>query len=147
MLRLVATRAALGILTLFAVSALIFVCTQILPGDVASAVLGQQATPDALRVFRAELGLDKRSAALLLRGKVSHVVEDPVLHAAFPPMQVGHLPATIGVLALVADQLELAVLEAHSWRIGDGEFLDVVAELVGKTTQPPSNDGSTSCRT
>ena len=59
MLRLVATRAALGILTLFAVSALIFVCTQILPGDVASAVLGQQATPDALRVFRAELGLDK----------------------------------------------------------------------------------------
>ena len=59
MLRLIATRAALGVLTLFAVSVLIFICTQILPGDVASAVLGQQATPDALRVFRAELGLDK----------------------------------------------------------------------------------------
>jgi peptide/nickel transport system permease protein len=58
-LRLIATRAALGVLTLFAVSVLIFICTQILPGDVASAVLGQQATPDALRVFRAELGLDK----------------------------------------------------------------------------------------
>jgi peptide/nickel transport system permease protein len=38
---------------------LIFICTQILPGDVASAVLGQQATPESLRVFRAELGLDK----------------------------------------------------------------------------------------
>jgi peptide/nickel transport system permease protein len=59
MLRLIASRAALGVLTLFAVSVVIFVCTQILPGDVASAVLGQQATPDALRVFRAELGLDK----------------------------------------------------------------------------------------
>ena len=59
MLRLIATRAGLGILTLLAVSVLIFVCTQILPGDVASAVLGQQATPDALRVFRQELGLDK----------------------------------------------------------------------------------------
>ena len=59
MQRLIATRAALGILTLFAVSALIFICTQILPGDVASAVLGQQATPDALRVFRLELGLDR----------------------------------------------------------------------------------------
>jgi peptide/nickel transport system permease protein len=58
-LRLIATRAALGVLTLFAVSVLIFICTQILPGDVASAVLGQQATPDALRVFRLELGLDK----------------------------------------------------------------------------------------
>jgi peptide/nickel transport system permease protein len=59
MLRLIASRAALGVLTLLAVSVVIFVCTQILPGDVASAVLGQQATPDALRVFRAELGLDK----------------------------------------------------------------------------------------
>jgi peptide/nickel transport system permease protein len=58
-LRLIATRFALGILTLLAVSVLIFICTQILPGDVASAVLGQQATPEALRVFRAELGLDQ----------------------------------------------------------------------------------------
>ena len=59
MLRLVAVRAALGLLTLLAVSVLIFICTQILPGDVASAVLGQQATPEALKVFRLELGLDK----------------------------------------------------------------------------------------
>ena len=59
MLRLIATRAGLGVLTLLAVSVLIFICTQILPGDVASAVLGQQATPEALKVFRAELGLDQ----------------------------------------------------------------------------------------
>jgi peptide/nickel transport system permease protein len=58
-LRLVATRIGLGVLTLLAVSVLIFICTQILPGDVASAVLGQQATPDALKVFRHELGLDQ----------------------------------------------------------------------------------------
>jgi peptide/nickel transport system permease protein len=58
-LRLIATRAGLGVLTLLAVSVLIFVCTQILPGDVASAVLGQQATPEALKVFRTELGLDR----------------------------------------------------------------------------------------
>jgi peptide/nickel transport system permease protein len=58
-LRLIATRLGLGVLTLLAVSVLIFVCTQILPGDVAAAVLGQQATPDALRVFRHELGLDQ----------------------------------------------------------------------------------------
>ena len=59
MLRLIATRAGLGVVTLLAVSVLIFVCTQILPGDVASAVLGQQATPESLKVFRAELGLDR----------------------------------------------------------------------------------------
>jgi peptide/nickel transport system permease protein len=46
-------------LTLLAVSALIFILTQILPGDVASAVLGQSATPETLKVFRAELGLDQ----------------------------------------------------------------------------------------
>ena len=57
--QLIATRAALGVLTLLAVSALIFICTQILPGDVASAVLGPQATPENLRVFRQELGLDQ----------------------------------------------------------------------------------------
>ena len=57
--RLIATRAVLGVLTLLAVSAVIFICTQILPGDVASAVLGQQATPESLQVFRQELGLDK----------------------------------------------------------------------------------------
>lgn len=59
MLRLVAIRAGLGILTLFAVSVVIFICTQILPGDVASAVLGNQATHEALKAFRLELGLDQ----------------------------------------------------------------------------------------
>ena len=40
MLRLIVNRLLLGVLTLLAVSVLIFVCTQILPGDVATAVLG-----------------------------------------------------------------------------------------------------------
>ena len=56
--KLIIQRMFLGVLTLFAVSLLIFVCTQILPGDVASAVLGQGATPEALVIYRRELGLD-----------------------------------------------------------------------------------------
>lgn len=58
MLKLIASRLGQGVVTLFAVSVLIFVCTQILPGDVASAVLGQGATPEALAAFRKELGLN-----------------------------------------------------------------------------------------
>ena len=58
MAKLIINRMLLGLLTLFAVSVLIFVCTEILPGDVASAVLGQGATPEALVIFRKELGLD-----------------------------------------------------------------------------------------
>jgi peptide/nickel transport system permease protein len=63
MLKLIARRLALGALTLLAVSALIFASTEILPGDVASAILGQQATPEALAAIRAELGLDRPAVA------------------------------------------------------------------------------------
>jgi peptide/nickel transport system permease protein len=59
MLRLILSRVALGLVTLLAVSLLIFVATEVLPGDVASAVLGQGATPETLAVFRHELGLDR----------------------------------------------------------------------------------------
>ncbi|MDX7950074.1 ABC transporter permease [Lichenihabitans sp. Uapishka_5] len=59
MLRLILSRIGLGLLTLLIVSLVIFVLTQILPGDVASAVLGQNATPENLAVFRHELGLDQ----------------------------------------------------------------------------------------
>ena len=48
----------MGILLLFAVSVLIFAGTQILPGDVAQAILGQSATPESLANLREELGLN-----------------------------------------------------------------------------------------
>lgn len=56
--RLITQRIALGILLLFLVSILIFAGTQILPGDVSQAILGQSATPEALANLRAELGLN-----------------------------------------------------------------------------------------
>lgn len=56
--RLVAQRVALGLLLLFAVSVLIFAGTQILPGDVAQAILGQTATPEAVENLRRNLGLN-----------------------------------------------------------------------------------------
>ena len=56
--RLIAQRIALGLLLLLAVSVLIFAGTNILPGDVAQAILGQAATEQALANLRAELGLN-----------------------------------------------------------------------------------------
>jgi peptide/nickel transport system permease protein len=52
-------RIALGILTLFCVSVVIFLAIQLLPGDIATQTLGQNATPDAVAAFRRELGLDQ----------------------------------------------------------------------------------------
>lgn len=57
--KLVIKRLALGLLTLLGVSLLIFVGTEILPGDVAEAILGQSATPEAVANIRHDLGLDR----------------------------------------------------------------------------------------
>ncbi|ESZ07348.1 ABC transporter permease [Mesorhizobium sp. L2C085B000] len=54
-----AQRVALGIVLLLAVSVLIFAGTQILPGDVAQAILGQSATPESLANLREQLGLNQ----------------------------------------------------------------------------------------
>jgi peptide/nickel transport system permease protein len=56
---LVAQRLALGLLLLLAASVLIFIGTQILPGDVAQSILGQGATPETLANLREELGLNE----------------------------------------------------------------------------------------
>ncbi len=60
-LKLVAQRVTLGLLLLFAVSLLIFLGTEALPGDVAQAILGQSATPEALANLRESLGLNRPS--------------------------------------------------------------------------------------
>jgi len=58
-LNLVLKRAALGLITLWAASVLIFAGTQILPGDLAQAVLQNNATPENVAALREELGLDR----------------------------------------------------------------------------------------
>lgn len=58
-LRIIAQRLALGLLTLFVVSIVIFAAVNMLPGDFAQAILGQGATPEAVEAIRKDLGLDK----------------------------------------------------------------------------------------
>ena len=58
LMREVARRIVLGLLMLVGVSVLIFAGTQILPGDVAQAILGQSATPEALANLRRDMGLN-----------------------------------------------------------------------------------------
>jgi peptide/nickel transport system permease protein len=56
---LVWTRTALGLVTLFVVSILIFAATQLLPGNAASAVLGHNASASAVHTLELRLGLNK----------------------------------------------------------------------------------------
>ncbi len=55
--KLVAQRLALGLILLLAVSALIFLGVEALPGDTAQAILGQQATATALANLREKMQL------------------------------------------------------------------------------------------
>lgn len=58
-LKLVIQRVALGCLLMLAVSAVIFLGVEALPGDTAQAILGQSATPQALENLRAQMGLNE----------------------------------------------------------------------------------------
>jgi len=58
-LRLIAERILLSLLTLLLVSMFIFLMLEILPGDVASRILGRDATPESLAVLRAQLHLNE----------------------------------------------------------------------------------------
>ena len=57
--RIILQRLALGFLTLFIVSFVIFSAMNMLPGDFAEAILGQAATPEAVAAIRRDLGLDQ----------------------------------------------------------------------------------------
>ncbi len=57
--RTVLQRLGLGIVTLFAVSIIIFSAVTMLPGDFAQAILGQAATPETVAAFDKEIGLDR----------------------------------------------------------------------------------------
>ncbi len=59
MFRLICQRLGLGLITLLAASVLIFAGTEVLPGDLASAILQNSATPENLAEMRKELGLER----------------------------------------------------------------------------------------
>ena len=52
-------RLGISVATLFVVSVLIFIGTNLLPGDVAQILLGQMATPESLAALQAKLGMDE----------------------------------------------------------------------------------------
>ncbi len=62
MVTLILRRIALSAVTLLIVSLIVFSILEILPGDVASRILGRDATPEALTTLRTELGLDRPAA-------------------------------------------------------------------------------------
>jgi peptide/nickel transport system permease protein len=59
MQRLIWQRLGMSIVTLIAVSIIVFGAVSLLPGDVAEEILGQNATPETVAELRRQLGLDR----------------------------------------------------------------------------------------
>ncbi len=59
MLKLILLRTTLGIVSIWVISLLVFAITDILPGDTATAILGQEATEESRAALRERLGLDR----------------------------------------------------------------------------------------
>ncbi len=57
-LRFVLTRLGAGVVTLFIVSVLIFLCTSVIPGDAVTVILGKNGTPETVAALQERLGLD-----------------------------------------------------------------------------------------
>ena len=72
--RAIVGRLGLSIVTLWVVSVLIFVGTNLLPGDIAQIMLGQTATPENTQALRVKLGLDKPAHMqyLVWLGNIAH---------------------------------------------------------------------------
>jgi peptide/nickel transport system permease protein len=139
MLKFILTRIALGLLSLVAVSALIFAATEILPGDVASAVLGQGATPETLAAFRHELGLD-RSAYVryfewfngALHGDLGHALTNKreILPDLMKKFKNTLFLAGMAALVAVPLAVGLGIIAA----INEGKWQDKVANIVSLAT-------------
>lgn len=113
---LIFKRILLGIATILVVSVLVFFGIELLPGDVAQAVLGQGATPETLAVLREEMGLDRSVIVRYgtwLGGLLTGNLGDALgTGRSIADMMSLRLPSTLllgGVTALVAVPLSLGL--------------------------------------
>lgn len=136
MLRFLIARLSMIGVTLLVVSGVIFVVTEILPGDVAQMMLKQEATEERLAALRAELGLDRPAHVRYLdwiggvvRGDFgdSYVQKQPI--SEILPRRIGHSL----VLALFALALGVPVaVAAGVWAgVRPDRLWDRVVSTVG----------------
>jgi len=131
-LKLLAQRIALALLSLLAVSVIVFAITAVLPGDAAQEQLGQEATPEALAALRAQMGLDAPAPLRYWRW-LSGMLRGDLGLSATTQMPVGaligsRLPNSLllaAVTALISVPLALSLgIASAVWR---GSWFDRLA--------------------
>jgi peptide/nickel transport system permease protein len=139
MIRLALQRLVLGIVTLLVISALVFAITDILPGDAAGAILGQESTDAARAALEARLGLDAPPQTRylnwlteMLRGDfgTSYATDVPVAEVIGPRLANSIYLAVVSAALAVPLSLLLGLLcAAFPDSLGD-QLLTIVSLLV-----------------
>jgi len=109
--RFVARRVLAAVLTLLAVSVLVFLGTEVLPGDAAGAVLGRSAAPEQLEELRTEMGLDRPAAERYLDW-LGGLVQGDLGNSAAGYAQGAELPIWDQIRPRVANSMWLALITA-----------------------------------
>ena len=124
LLKLLVQRIGLAVLSLLAVSVVVFAVTGVLPGDAAQEQLGQEATPESLAALRAQMGLDVPAHQRylswlggLVRGDlgISSVTQLPVSELIASRLPNSLLLAAVTALFSVPIALTLGI-SAAVWR-------------------------------
>jgi peptide/nickel transport system permease protein len=134
--RMLLWRIPLGVLSVVLVAVLTYLATRVLPGDAATAVLGQYATPKSLALLRAQLGLNQPlvpglvswfgnfvtghyGSSLSTRGPVTDIVLPRLENSAVLVVVVAVVSTLVGVVA--------GVIAAHRRDSRFDDFASVVA--------------------
>jgi peptide/nickel transport system permease protein len=127
--RLLLTRLGTSLLTLWFVATVVFIITNLLPGDVAEELLGQSATPEAVAGLRKAMGLDASPLQRYLAWLGSMIAGDPGRSlvngqpvAALIGSRLGNSLLLAGITALVA--VPVALLLGITAAVTRGSLFD-----------------------
>ncbi|MFE3460155.1 ABC transporter permease [Nocardiopsis aegyptia] len=119
MLLYISRRLLSAVVTVLLASVIVFAAVQLLPGDVATQVLGQDATPDAVAALREQMGLNRPAVLRFVdwitgavRGDfgVSLVSGEPVAAALWPHLRNTMLIAVATIAVAVTSSIVLGVV-------------------------------------
>ncbi len=106
LLKLLVQRIGLALLSLLAVSVVVFAITSVLPGDAAQEQLGKEATPEVVAALRAQMGLDVPAPERYFRWLVG------LAHGDLGVSTTAHLPVVDLIASRLPNSLLLAAVTA-----------------------------------
>jgi peptide/nickel transport system permease protein len=128
-------RAGLGAVTVVVVSVIVYFATHVLPGDAATAILGQQATPARLAQLRDQLGLNQSAVAgfwhwatVAVRGDFGQSLAGSRPVTAVVGTQLENSAVLVAIAAVVSTVLGILLGVCAAFR-RDGIF-DSVASVI-----------------